>query len=240
MSLSSSTSQRPTPAHPADSFQPEPANTPVQWQAVLLPYLLGLLTAFTLAGAGFFLLRHPEPPPIQLMAPPTPAPTLTVAPTPTPGPIVVYVSGAVVTPGTFVLAPGARIADAITAAGGLRADADGALVNQAEHLFDGAQVHVPGAGVVGSAPAPIAGLSGLLPTPTPESRTAAVELAAGDLIELNTATQTELETLPGIGASKAQAIIADRPYATVDDLERVPGIGPATITRLRPLVTVQP
>jgi competence protein ComEA len=153
---------------------------------------------------------------------------------------VVYVSGAVVTPGTFVLTPGARIADAITAAGGLRADADGALVNQAEHLFDGAQVHVPVAGVVGAAPAPRAGLSGLLPTPTPESRAAAVALAAGDLIELNTATQAELETLPGIGASKAQAIIANRPYANVDDLERVPGIGPATVNRLRPLVTVQP
>lgn len=234
MPVSSPATSQPTPADSPTSTAPG-ATAP--WRAILLPYLLGLLTAFTLAGAGIFILRRPDPPPIRVMAPPTPAPTATAAPTPTPGPIVVYVSGAVMAPGTFTLAPTARIADAIAVAGGLRADADSAQVNQAQHLFDGAQVHVP---VVGAAPLPIAGLSGLLPTPTPANRTASIDAFAIGLIDLNTATQAELETLPGIGASKAAAIIANRPYATVDDLDRVPGIGPSTLDQLRPLVTVQP
>lgn len=227
-------------ALPGES-QPAPAPvTPPPLRAVLLPYMLGLLTAFTLSGAGLFLLRRPDPPPIQLMAPPTAAPTATATVTATPAPIVVYVSGAVNAPGTFTLAPAARIADAIAAAGGLAAGADAALVNQAERLFDGAQIHVPVAGSTASAAAPTAGLSGLLPTPTPATRSTGIEVVSGALIDLNTATQAELESLPGIGASKAQAIIANRPYAAVDDLERVPGVGPATIDRLRPLVTVQP
>jgi competence protein ComEA len=196
-----------------------------------------LLTAFTLAGIGIFVLRRPDPPPIRVMAPPTPAPTATATPTPTPGPIVVYVSGAVMAPGAFTLAPNARVVDAIVAAGGLRADADSAQVNQAQRLFDGVQVHVP---VVGAAPSPAAGLAGLLPTPTPAGLVATIGGAATGLIDLNTATQAELETLPGIGASKAAAIIANRPYATVEDLDRVPGIGPSTLNQLRPLVTVQP
>lgn len=227
---------------PADTDATPRAASSSPLHTVLLPYLLGLLTAFTLTGAALFVLRRPDPPPIQVMAPPTPAPTPTAAPTPpptataTPGPIVVFVSGAVRAPGTFALSPGARIGDAIAAAGGLRDDADGALVNQAERLFDGAQVHVPVANTV--APAPVAGLSGVLPTPTTETRTeAVVDAFAGSLINVNTATQAELETLPGIGASRAQAIIADRPFASVDDLDRVPGIGQATLDRLRPLVT---
>ena len=227
-------------ALPGES-QPAPAPvTSPPLRAVLLPYMLGLLTAFTLSGAGLFLLRRPDPPPIQLMAPPTAAPAATATSTATPAPIVVYVSGAVNAPGTFTLAPAARIADAIIAAGGLAAGADAALVNQAERLFDGAQIHVPVAGSIASAAAPVAGLSGLLPTPTPATRSTGIDIATGALIDLNTATQAELESLPGIGASKAQGIIANRPYAAVDDLERVPGIGPATVERLRPLVIVQP
>lgn len=237
MSTAAPPSHRSTAANATESIEPTSVSAPSPLHAVLLPYLLGLLTAFTLAGAGIFVLRRPDPPPIQVMAPPTPAPTQTTAPTATPGPIVVYVSGAVVAPGTFTLAPEARIVDAIAAAGGLRADADSAQVNQAQHLFDGAQVHVP---VAGAAPALAAGLSGLLPTPTPASRTATIDVSAGGLIDLNTATQTELETLPGIGASKAAAIIANRPYAAVDDLDRVPGIGLSTLEQLRPLVIVQP
>lgn len=239
MSVSSPpSSSHASPITAASSGQPGalPESSPMR--AVFLPYLLGLFTAFTLSGIGFFVLRQPDPPPIQLAPPPTAAPTATATMTPTPGPIVVYVSGAVVAPGTFTLPPGARVVDAITAAGGLRSDADAALINQAERVFDGAQVHVPIVGAVSAAPA--VGLSGLLPTPTPETRSAGAAISIGGLINLNTATQTELESLPGIGASKAQGIIANRPYATIDDLKRVPGIGPATVNRLRPLVTVQP
>ena len=239
MSASSSGSRHASTTDPDAALR---AASRSPFHTVLLPYLLGLLTAFTLAGGALFVLRRPDPPPIQVMAPPTPAPTPTAAPTPpptptaTPGPIVVFVSGAVLAPGTFALSPGARIADAIAAAGGLRDDADGALVNQAERLFDGAQVHVPVANT--AAPAPVAGLSGVLPTPTAETRTeVVVDAFAGGQINVNTATQAELETLPGIGASRAQAIIANRPFASVDDLDRVPGIGQATLERLRPLVT---
>ncbi|MCS6828643.1 MAG: ComEA family DNA-binding protein, partial [Caldilinea sp.] len=157
---------------------------------------------------------------------------------PTPGPIAVYVSGAVEAPGVFTLPPEARIVDAVTAAGGLREDADPARINLAARLFDAAQVHVPALGEPSGHGAP-AGLSGLLPTPTPQMRSVGVELSSQGLIDLNTATRAELESLPGIGPSKAQAIIDNRPYATVDQLERVPGIGPATVNRLRPLVTVQ-
>jgi hypothetical protein len=149
MSTAAPPSRHPTAANATESIEPTSVSAPSPLHAVLLPYLLGLLTAFTLAGAGIFVLRRPDPPPIQVMAPPTPAPTQTAAPTATPGPIVVYVSGAVAAPGTFTLAPEARIVDAIAAAGGLRTDADSAQVNQAQHLFDGAQVHVP---VAGAAP----------------------------------------------------------------------------------------
>lgn len=57
-------------------------------------------------------------------------------------------------------------------------------------------------------------------------------------VNINTATQEQLEGLPGIGPKKAQAIIAGRPYNSVDDLDRVPGIGPKILAQLRPEVTV--
>ena len=91
-----------------------------------------------------------------------------------------------------------------------------------------------------SAASPPAGLSGVLPTPTPAAvRAGEPVLAPGALVNVNTATVAELETLPGIGASRAQAIVDNRPYQTVEDLNRVPGIGDATMNQLRPLVAVQ-
>ena len=206
----------------------------------LFSYLLGLITALTLVGGALFLLRRPEPPPIALQAPPTAAPTVTPSPTPEPGPITVFVSGAVQQPGLYVLAADARVGDAITAAGGLTDDANGALVNQAEPIWDGAQVHVPAAAAdaaPGTAPvsvmaaAPVAGVSGASRAPDLGN------LATAGLINLNSASAGELETLPGIGPSKAAAIIDNRPYASVDELERVPGIGAKTLDQLRALVT---
>lgn len=255
-------------------------------------YLLGMTSALILLGIAFFFWPRSQPAAVQLHIPSVSATTPQAAPTPlelaTPGPVVIFVSGAVAQPGLYTLAATARIGDAIAAAGGLLPGVDGALVNQAQPIFDGAQLHIPpptaaatpgplpagdavgdeievqGAAAItvqhpstALTPAPLSaqppvGLSAAsaaaLPMPTataPDTVSAAVRAApvdlqtSGSLINVNTATSAELESLPAIGPAKAQAIITNRPYATVDELDRVPGIGPATLDQIRPLVTTQ-
>ena len=111
----------------------------------LYSFLLGLLTGLLLVGGTLLVVRQPTPPAIVLQPPPTPAPAPSPTPSPTPGPITVFVSGAVMAPGVIELPADSRAGDAITAAGGLDPSADAALVNQAQPLWDGAQVHVPAA-----------------------------------------------------------------------------------------------
>jgi competence protein ComEA len=214
----------------------------------LFSYILGALTATLFLGSSLFLLRKPEPPPITLHPPPTIAPTATPLPTATAEPMTVYVSGAVVQPGLYLLSANARVGDAITSAGGLTEEADAVIVNQAEKLWDGAQVHVPGlpsiagdeTSTVDDALAlsrmaePPPGVSGLGAEPIASSGGASTDRG----ININAASAAELETLPGIGPSKAQAIIENRPYANVDELERVPGIGVKTVEQLRAMVVV--
>ncbi len=223
----------------------------------LTSYLIGLLTALVLVGGMNLLLQRPEPPPIVLQPPPTPAPTATPLPTATVAPIVIFVSGAVRQPGMYELTANGRVGDALAAAGGLMLQANVALINQAERLWDGAQVHVPfvataAAPVAQVAPvaeaiipqpvqpeaaAPPAGISGVAVVPA--GRSGLEGNSAGGLININQASPTALETLPGIGPNKAAAIVANRPYSTIEDLERVPGIGAKTLEQLRPLVTVE-
>jgi len=139
---------------------------------------------------------------------------------------VVHVSGAVLRAGVVTLPPRSRVADAIDAAGGAMPDARLDLLNLARIVEDGERVHVPRVGE--DAPAPDEPASrGVLP----DGR-----------IDLNAASQAELETLPGIGPARAQAIIAERearPFRVPGDLRRVPGIGEATFQRLAPLVAVR-
>ena len=133
--------------------------------------------------------------------------------------VVVYVSGAVASPGVLTLPASSRVIDAITAAGGALPEADLESINLARILVDGEQIRVA---VVGDSP--------------PASSEAGT--AAGACVRLATATETELQTLPGIGPALAQRIISYRSthprLTSVEELDDVPGIGPSLIEKIRP------
>jgi len=141
------------------------------------------------------------------------------------GTVVVSVVGQVGAPGLVTLPAGARVADALAAAGGLLPGADTSVVNAAALLTDGQQVAV---GVPGAAPA-----TGSAPGPG---------AADGGPVDLNTATVADLDALPGIGPVLAQRIIDHRtahgPFTSVDELDDVSGIGPAIFADLADRVRV--
>lgn len=147
------------------------------------------------------------------------------------GEVTVDVAGKVRRPGIAVLAAGARVVDALEAAGGARRGVDLSSLNLARPLIDGEQVLVgvptqPGAiGALGSA-----GAAGEMPG------------AGGPLVNLNTADLTTLETLPGVGPVTAEAIIGWRTehggFTAVAELLEVDGIGDATLADIAPHVTL--
>lgn len=146
------------------------------------------------------------------------------------GELYVHVLGAVEKPGLYVLAIDARIVDALAAAGGTTEEADLAAINLARIVTDGEQVVVP---VVGATvPEPGSGTA-------PGSRSTA---PGDDRIDLNSADQAALETLPRIGPALAERIISWRDengrFQTVDDLLAVPGIGEKLLEGLRDGVRV--
>ena len=137
-------------------------------------------------------------------------------------PLLVHVLGAVAAPGLVELAPGARVVDAVAAAGGFTPEADPAAVNLARPVVDGEQLVVL---AVGQAPPPAAGAGG------------GSGPAAGDgTVHLNTADVAALDTLPRIGPALAQRIIdwreANGPFTSVDQLLDVAGIGDAVFSGL--------
>ncbi|MET9808756.1 ComEA family DNA-binding protein [Streptomyces halstedii] len=146
------------------------------------------------------------------------------------GQIVVDVSGKVHSPGIQRLPSGARVADALSAAGGVRKGTDMTGLNRARVLMDGEQVVV---GLPGVQPAPGGTAGGGGPTGTGQAGPAAP-------LSLNTATPEQLETLPGVGPVLAQHIVDYRTehggYRSVDELREVNGIGDRRFADLRPLV----
>ena len=144
--------------------------------------------------------------------------------------VVVAVGGKVRKPGLVRLAPGARVADALTAAGGAEPGVDVALLNPARKVVDGELI------LVGVTPPP--GLA----VPTGPAAPAGGGPAAGGLVNLNTATLADLDGLPGVGAVLAQRILDARDaqggFRSVGDLRKVDGIGDARYGQLKDLVTV--
>jgi competence protein ComEA len=188
-----------------------------------------IIFAFIFVGltivAGIVMLLSTRPTPVQIVVNP-PQPTVTPLPTETPGPLMVYVTGEVMNPQTTVsLSAGSRVQDAVEAAGGATDNADLSLVNMAAILRDGDQVNVPALSEDSEA------TSADAPLPT---------ASGGDIININTATLEELDTLPGIGPSLAEEIIIFREtngaFANLDDLDLVPGIGPSILEDIRDLI----
>ena len=148
------------------------------------------------------------------------------------GELLVHVVGAVRSPGVVRLPAGARVVDAIEAAGGVREDAQTDQLNLARLVADGEQVRVPVVGEVVEA-GPSAG---------PGAAPSAGGTSGSGLINVNTASAEELERLPGIGPALAERIVSHRqahgPFASLDDLTDVPGIGRAKLEALRAEATV--
>jgi len=143
--------------------------------------------------------------------------------------LVVDVAGKVRRPGIAILAPGARVVDALEAAGGARRGVDLGPLNLARPVVDGEQILVGVPQPIGAAAAAAAPPSGVATT-------------QGVLVNINTAGQAELETLPGVGPVTAQAILTWRTehdgFAAIEELLDVQGIGEATLAQLAPHVTV--
>jgi competence protein ComEA len=130
----------------------------------------------------------------------------------------VHVTGAVLSPGLYFLPEGSRVNDAVEAAGGFLENADISFVNLAGIIKDGEKIHIPellpGLSIGGS----------------------------GLLVNINFATQTELENLPGIGPTLAKRIIDYRNqygfFDSIDSLKEVPGFGEAVFEQIKDLITV--
>jgi competence protein ComEA len=186
-------------------------------------YILITLANVIILGGVIVSLRRPTQSELTVTVP---TPTATPLPTSTPCPLQVYVSGAVNSPDVYELPAESIVKDAIEAAGGATSEADLDCINLALSVADGQHIYVPHRGEESP------------PVNPPTEPTGTTSAKAGGKVNINTASQSEIETLPGIGPSRAQGIIENRPYESIEDIQKVPGIGEATFQKLKDLITV--
>ncbi len=152
-----------------------------------------------------------------------------------PATVWVHVAGAVHAPGLYELSGGARVGDAVKAAGGVIPAGCLDAVNLARVLADGEQVYVPTAEEVAVGSISGAGVEG--------QASAGGESANGTSIDINTASASELVALPGVGPATADKIVTDRetngPFTSPEDIMRVTGIGEKKFEAIRDLITVR-
>ncbi|MFB1296985.1 ComEA family DNA-binding protein [Mycobacterium sp. pW049] len=207
---------------------------------------LGVIGAVAVLVTVLTLVRDSPPAVVSAKLPPvemasSAAPTSGSSPAGPAQPVVVSVVGLVHTPGLVTLAPGARIADALDAAGGALDGADVLGLNMARRVADGEQI-VVGIGAPPGQPAEMGSSVVAEQSPPAHQSSAEIDSAPTGLIDLNEATAEELDTLPGVGPVTAAAIIAWRDangrFSSVDQLGDVDGIGPARLDKLRDRVRV--
>jgi competence protein ComEA len=191
------------------------------WKWLLGGILLGLL----LSGLYRFVSLPQNDQGFILV---TVTPNLTPEPSPTLSLIQVHVTGEVKLPGVYHLPEGAIVQDAIDAAQGPTEQAREDLLNLATKLTDGQRVYIPS----------------LEQPEAAENDQRSLEITLETLVNINTADQEQLESLPGIGSVRAKAIIAYRTlngyFLTIEDLLKVDGIGETTFDGLKQLITVSP
>jgi competence protein ComEA len=186
------------------------------WKSLVLGVVLGLL----ISGAILLIALPPHGQPLTLTNPPTPS-SLTV-----------YITGAINHPGVYTLPYLSRVNDVVQAAGGFSLSADQAAINLASLLEDGAEIIVPSlADSMAATEQAVNGKKPIQPT-----------LVVNYPININTASLSLLQELPGIGATKAQAIITYRqehgPFSQIEDILNVPGIGSGLFSQMEDLITV--
>lgn len=192
--------------------------------------VVAVVAAVAVGLAAWWAVRdQAEPVPLApVTSSSSPEPLASVTPPSGTGELVVDVAGKVRKPGIAVLPAGSRVVDALEAAGGARQGVDLTSLNLARQVVDGEQI------LVGVAPAP--GVAGTLGAPSGGGS------GGASLVNLNTADQATLETLPGVGPVTAESILAWRTdnggFTSVDELLEVDGIGEATLADLAPLVTL--
>ena len=191
------------------------------WKAILIGVFFGLLSV----GIVFLITRPPRGVSVQLRHPPSPSP------------FVVHITGAVFEPGLYSLAVGARVQDAIDAAGGNLPTADLDTINLAALIEDGQQIWVPTKNLPDPEPQPNVPSTDIPKQNLEEQQPKQSELV---LININTASIPELESLPGIGPDKAEKIVAYRsengPFEELEEIENVSGVGPVTFEKIKSLI----
>ena len=199
--------------------------------------IINYIVVFIMGAAGgigaITLLNQARPAPIIIVPPePTPLPPAT----PTPGLVQVYVNGAVHHQAVYALPPNSLVQQAIEAAGGFTNDANSAVINLAQPLNDGLQIYVP---TLDEEVPTFATINE--PTTTNSTRSETINVSSS-LININTATKAELETLPGIGPSTAQNILdhrdANGPFQTIENIMDVSGIGDGRFEQVKDLITI--
>ncbi len=212
---------------------------------------IGLVTTIV-ASAGIWLVIRPSAPLVESVVPHASGVGIIAPPStlPTPLTVRIHVAGAVVHPGVYSVSSSARVVDAVRAAGGATSRADLERINLAQTIVDTEQVFVP---FRTSRTTKITVAPRLRPSRTTVPVSAPTVPGAQPivgiptttvipLINLNSATSDQLDTLPGVGPSTAKSIISYRnrkgPFGKVEDLLKVPGIGPAKVAALRDQVTV--